>query len=215
MSEAISQFLVNVFNDNVVLATIIISMIPLIELKGAIPFAMSKSFWGGNALSAWQSLLCSFLGGVVVTIIIAVIFKPVYNWLKDKKFFKSIINFFTESAFKKTSKLEEKQNKEMSENKKTLIKILTVLLFVAIPVPGTGVYTGTVLAILLGLNFGLTLITVTIGNFIAGLIIMFICSIFPEFTSIIMLIFIVLIILFLAYRTIVHFINKKKKSQNN
>ena len=214
MSEAISQFLANVFNDNVVLATIIISMIPLIELKGAIPFAMSKSFWGDHALSAWQSLMCSFLGGVVATAIVAIIFKPVYNWLKDKKIFKSIVNFFTASAFKKTAELEEKQKTQASEKKKTLIKILTVLVFVAIPVPGTGVYTGTVLAVLLGLNFGLTMLTVTVGNFIAGLIIMFICSIFPEFTSIIMLIFVVLILLFLAYRTIVHFVNKKKNTDN-
>ena len=209
MTEAISQFLANVFNGNVVLATILISMIPLIELKGAIPFAMSKDFWGVHVLTSWQALGCSFLGGVIVTIILAIAFKPIYNWVKDKKFFKSFINFFTASAERKTKEIENKNKEETSSRKKTLIKFLTALIFVAIPVPGTGAYTGTVLAVLMGLNFPLTLISVTVGNFIAGLIIMFICSIFPEFTTIIMLIFIFLIIAFLAYRVVVHVINKK------
>ena len=211
MTEAISQFLANIFNGNVVLATILISMIPLIELKGAIPFAMSKDFWGVHILSSWQALGCSFLGGVIVTAILAVAFKPIYNYIKDKKFFKSFVNFFTSSALKKSEEVEEKNKEETSNLKKTLIKALAVFVFVAIPVPGTGVYTGTVLAVLLGLSFPLTMLVVTIGNFIAGLIIMFICSIFPEFTTIIMLIFILLIVAFLAYRVVVHILNKKRE----
>jgi len=213
MSEAISDFLANVFNNNVIFATILISMIPLIELKGAIPFAMSKDFWGANALGAWPALICSFFGGIVVTAIVAVAFKPFYNWVKDKKFFKSVVSFFTASAVKKSDEVEQK-NKEQNQNKKTLIKFFTVFLFVAIPVPGTGVYTGTVLAVLLGLNFGLTMVAVIIGNFVAGLIIMFVCSIFPEFTSFFMLIFILLIVAFLVYRLIIHFVRKKQINGN-
>lgn len=213
MTEMISEFLAGVFNDNVILATIIIAIIPLIELKGAIPFGMSKEFWGKNALSSWQALGCSFLGGVIVTAILAVVFKPIYNYIKDKKFFKSIVNFFTSSAVKKTEEVEEKNKAEKSDRKKLLIKFLTVFIFVAIPIPGTGVYTGTVLAVLLGLNFPLIMVSVTLGNFVAGLIIMFICSIFPDFTTIIMLIFILLIVAFLAYRVIVHIINKKREQK--
>lgn len=203
MTESISIFLANIFNDNVVLATIIISIIPLIELKGAIPFGMSKGFWGNNALTAWQAFGCSVLGGLAITTVLAVVFKPIYNWLKDKRFFKSIINFFTSSVQKKSQQVEER--KESSQTKRLIAKFLTVLIFVAIPVPGTGVYTGTALAIFLGLNFPLTILSVTIGNFIAGLIIMFICSIFPEFTTIIFWVLILFIVLFLGYRLIVHF----------
>ena len=214
MTETISQFLANMFDGNVAIATILISMIPLIELKGAIPFAMSKDFWGVNVFTAWQAFGCSILGGFIVTVVLAIIFKPIYNWLKDKKFFKSFINFFTSSALKKSEEVEEKNKEEKSSTKKLILKCLAVFAFVGIPVPGTGVYTGTALAVLLGLNIPLTITLVTIGNIVAGLIIMFICSIFPEFTTIILLIFIALILAFLAYRVVVHMLNKKENTEN-
>lgn len=210
MTEFISDFLANVFDGNAVLATILISIIPLIELKGAIPFGMSKEFWLNNSLTAWQATGCSVLGGFAITVILAIIFKPIYNWLKDKKFFKGIINFLTASAKKKSNELQAEQEKVRKKNS-TLIKFITTLIFVAIPVPGTGVYTGTVLAVMLGLDFPLTILSVTIGNFIAGLIIMFICSIFPDFTNIIFWIFVLFILVFLVYRTFVHFIRKRNE----
>ena len=212
MTEAISNFFSEVFKDNVILATIIIAIVPLIELKGAIPFAMSPSFWGENALSMWGAFLYAFLGGVAVTLVLALIFKPIYEAIKDKKFFKSFVEFFTSSARKKSSEIEE-DSKNSDAKKKLWIKLFSTFLFVAVPVPGTGVYTGTCLAILLGLNYWQAIISVTLGNFVAGIIITTICAIFPNFTNIIFYIFIALMLAFLIYRIIVHFINKK--SQNN
>ena len=58
MTEIISQFFVNVFGDNAWLATFLIAIIPLIELKGAIPFGMSVSFWAEIALSPWIIFGC-------------------------------------------------------------------------------------------------------------------------------------------------------------
>ncbi len=83
--------------------------------------------------------------------------------------------------------------------------------FVAIPVPGTGVYTGTALAILLGLNPLISIVTVTLGNILAGVIIMTICAVFPAFSTILFYIFIVLILALLIYKIIVHFVNKKNE----
>lgn len=206
MTEAISNFLATLFNDNVVLATIIISMIPLFELKVGIPFGMNRDFWA-IPLSNWEALFSGVIGGLIVTLILAVIFKPIYNAVKDKKFFKTLIEFFTGKAEAKTSEVENKTISS-SDAKKFWIKLLTVFLFVAVPVPGTGVYTGTVLAVFLGLNYWQTLITVTLGNICAGLIVMFICSIFPSFTNIIMLVFIVIILAYLGYRMVVHFAKK-------
>ena len=193
MVEAISQFLANLFQGNALIATIIISIIPLIELKGAIPFGMSKDFWGVHVLSSWEAFGASILGGAIISVILALTFKPIYEAVKDKKFFKSIINFFTSSAKQKTQEINEQTKEEQTTQKKVFIKCLAVFVFVAIPVPGTGVYTGTVLAVFLGLNFWQTILSVTLGNILAGLIIMFICSLFPEFTTIILCVFILLI----------------------
>ena len=93
MTEAISTFVSELFKDNVVLATILIALIPLIELKGAIPFGMSVEFWGDAALKAWPAFFYAFLGGAIVTVILTFVFKPIYNAVKDKKFFKKIIEF--------------------------------------------------------------------------------------------------------------------------
>ncbi len=213
MTEAISQFLANVFQGNVFLATIIIAIIPLIELKGAIPFGMSREFWGVHVLNSWQAFGASILGGVIVTAILALVFKPIYEAIKDKKFFKTIVEFFTSSASQKKEEIESDTLKT-SGNKKLWIKLAGVFLFVSIPVPGTGVYTGTILAVFLGLNYWQTLITVTLGNILAGLIVMFICTLFPDFTLIILCLFLALIALFLIYRLIVHFAKKKKEDQN-
>lgn len=212
--EAISQFLCDLFGDNSILATIVISLIPLIELKGAIPFGMSTQFWGEHALSAWQAFFYAVIGGIIITIVLAFIFKPIYNAIKDKKFFKSIVNFFTGSIKEKSEKLE-KENTEKTEKKKLVLKLLTTFIFVAIPVPGTGVYTGTCLAILLGLNPWWSILAVTLGNLTAGIIIMTICQIFPEFTTIIFFIFIAIILLFFVYKIIAHIINKKRAERKN
>ena len=212
MTEAISTFLSEVFKDNVVIATILISVIPLIELKGAIPFGVSEKFWGVNALSAWPAMFLSVLGGFFVTIVLALIFKPIYNWLKDKKFFKSFLEFFTSSAKKKSEEVNIEEI-DKPNTQKVWIKILAVFLFVAIPLPGTGVYTGTCLGVFCGLNFWQNICAVTIGNLVAGVIITTVCAIFPAFTDIILYVFLALILAFLIYRIIVHFIKKKNNKE--
>lgn len=212
MIESVCKFIADLFNENVVLATILISMIPLFELKVGIPFGMNAEFWA-VPLSSWGALESAVAGGMIATIILALIFKPLYEKIKDKKFFVSFVNFFTSSARKKSEELESKTKNSDSSNKKKLwLKLLATFLFVAIPVPGTGVYTGTVLAVFIGLNFWESVVSVTLGNIVAGVIIMFICSIFPEFTTVIIYIFVSLILIYLVYRTIVHFINKKKEN---
>lgn len=213
MTEAISEFLANLFNDNVVLATIFISMIPLFELKVGIPFGMSADFWK-QPLSNWAALFSAVAGGFIVTLILAAVFKPIYNAVKEKKFFKAIVEFFTGSAASKTNEVEQKTT-NVSNTKRLIIKMLTAFIFVAIPVPGTGVYTGTVLAVFLGLNYWQTCLCVTLGNLLAGIIIMFICSLFPSFTTIIMVVFIGIVLAYLGYRLVVHFINKNKKENSD
>lgn len=215
MTETVSSFFSDLFNNNVVLATILIALVPLIELKGAIPFGTSVRFWGEYALSIWVSLLLSLIGCFIITVVLALVFKPIYNVIKDKKFFKSIIDFFTSSAKKKSEEISE-DSKGMSDKKKLWIKLVSIFVFVAIPVPGTGVYTGTCLAIFAGLNFWQTVLSVTCGNVVAGLIITTICAIFPEFTTIIFYAFIIIMVVFLVYRIIVHFTKKaiEKRSTN-
>ena len=210
MTEAIAEFFHKIFGDNAVLATILIAIVPLVEVKGAIPFGMSKSFWGTKALTSWQALGYSFLGSTIIVPILALVFKPIYNWLKDKKFFKSIIHFFTGDIEERTEKTEAK-TKQKSKVLSIFLKMLTVFLFVAFPVPLTGVWTGTCFAVLLGLNFWQTCLSVILGNFVCSLIVTFICSIFPNATNILLYIFLAIILVAFIVKLILHFVKKHKK----
>ena len=88
-------------------------------------------------------------------------------------------------AIKFENKIKTKTNKIKTGNGSKLKKMIGVGLFVAIPLPLTGVYTGTCVAIMLDLNFYETLIAVTTGNFIAGLIMLAISTIFKNNTLIV------------------------------
>ena len=209
MTQAIGEFFSRIFGDNAILATIIIAIIPLVELKGAIPFGMSESFWGTKALTSWQAFGYAFAGSILIVPVLALIFKPIYNWIKDKKFFKSIVHFFTGDIERKSEKAEEKAEGK-SKTKSLIIKMLTVFLFVAFPVPLTGVWTGTCLAVLMGLNFWQVLTSVIAGNAVCGLIMVSICSIFPNATTIILYIFLAIILLAFMVKLIMHIIKKHK-----
>lgn len=209
MTEGISQFFVNTFGGNVWLATFLISLIPLVELKGAIPFAMSTQFWGEKALSSGLAFLFAFFGSSLVVPIVALVFKPICNWLCKYKFFRAIINFFTGSVKKKSETVNAEVDKK-TERRKTLIKMLEVFLFVAFPVPLTGVWTGTCFAVLLGLNFWQTCLSAILGNAVCGLIVTLVCVIFPGATTIILYVFLGVIAVAFLTKLVMHFVKKSK-----
>lgn len=212
MTQAIAEFFSRIFGDNAILATIIIAIVPLIELKGAIPFGMSESFWGTKALSTWQAFGYAFVGSILIVPILALIFKPIYNWLKEKKFFKAIVHFFTGDIEKKSEQTDIKTEGK-TNTKSIIIKMVTVFLFVAFPVPLTGVWTGTCLAVLMGLNFWQVLVSVIAGNAVCGLIMVTICSIFPNATTIILYVFLAIILLAFITKLIVHIVKKHKNKK--
>lgn len=213
MLDGITNFFHSIFGTNVVLATIIIAIVPLIELKGAIPFAMSQNMWGELALSPVEAFLYAFLGSMIIVPILALVFKPIYNYIKDKKFFKSIVNFFVGDINKKSNEVD-RITKEKTKTKTLWLKILTVVLFVAFPVPLTGVWTGTCLAVLMGLNFWQTFLSVAVGNVVCGIIVAFVCSIFPSATNIILYVFLALIVIALIVKVVLHIIKKKKEKKD-
>ena len=209
MTEGISQFFVNTFGGNVWLASFLISIIPLVELKGAIPFAMSTEFWADKALSPGFAFLFAFLGSSLVVPVVAVVFKPICNWLYKYKFFKAIIDFFTGSVKKKSEQVNEEVDKK-SEKRKTAIKMLETFLFVAFPVPLTGVWTGTCFGVLLGLNFWQVCLSAILGNALCGLIVTLICVLFPNATTIILYVFLAVIVVAFVTKLVLHFVKKNK-----
>ena len=215
MIEFMGKIFAGIFGTHSAIATIIISMFPLIELKGGIPIGMSKDFWGNYALGGMESFWYALLGSCLVVPILALIFTPIINWLKKTKLFKKLGELLENKVKAHSENIQEKTKEEKSQTKKTLLKMLFIFGFVAIPLPLTGVWTGTCVAVAIGLKFWQTVLSVVLGNMVAGLIIMTICAVFPEFTTILLLIFLAFILIMIMWAIIKHLIQKKKQKALN
>ncbi|WP_350018889.1 COG2426 family protein [Streptococcus australis] len=136
--------------------TFLISMIPLVELRGAVPYAIS------SGIPLWQALLIGVIGNMLPVPIIFFFARHILEWGKEKPV---IGNFFTwclNKGHRGGQKLEE------AAGDKGIFWAL--LLFVGIPLPGTGAWTGTLAASILDWDFKRSVLAVMLGVILAGLI---------------------------------------------
>ena len=206
MVEWLKTLFVSIFGANSAFATVIISMIPIIELRGAIPFGAAVSLWGANALPVWESFLFAVLGSSIVCVILTFLFWPLFRWLKSTKWFKNLAEKIEKKLQKKSKNISDKAEAEQSKSKSNFIKW-----FGAIPLPLTGVWTGTCLALFLGLSKKDTIISVLSGNLVAGVIMMVISYFFADNTMIVLLAFLALVVLFVLVLMIRGIIQKHKQ----
>ncbi len=172
-----------------------ISMVPIVELRGAIPIAESLK------LNIFLYYPIAIVGNILPVPIIFWFARKVLEWGKDKKF---IGKFFT-WCLEKGAKGGEKLKKSAGNSG----IFWALLLFVGIPLPGTGAWTGTLAASFLNLDFKTSITAVSLGVILAGIIMSLgskIVSIFGW--SGVIAIIAVLLILILASIVI-----KKKKSK--
>lgn len=134
-----------------------VSMVPLIELRGAIPIAV------GLGLDKLLSFLIAILGNMIPVPIIYLFARKVLEWGKDKKYIGKFFTWCLNKGERGGQKLEAKAGKGL---------YWALFLFVGIPLPGTGAWTGTLAASMLKLDFKKTVIAVMGGVLLAGLIMM-------------------------------------------
>ena len=135
----------------------LISMVPLIELRGAIPVSQAMQ------LPVIPSFIICIIGNMLPVPIIYLFARKFLEWGQDKKFIGGICRFFLIKGNAAGEKIQSKVGKGL---------LLALLLFVGIPMPGTGAWTGTLAASLLNMRFRDTVIAVTLGVLLAGLIMM-------------------------------------------
>ena len=134
-----------------------ISMVPLIELRGAIPVSQALS------LPIIPSYIICILGNMVPVPFIYLFARKFLEWGQDKKLIGKICRFFLVKGTAAGKKLQAKAGRGI---------FVALLLFVGIPLPGTGAWTGTLAASLLDMKFKDTVIAVMFGVLLAGLIMM-------------------------------------------
>lgn len=134
-----------------------ISMVPLIELRGAIPFSQ---FW---ELPIIPSYIVCILGNMVPVPFIYLFARKVLEWGKDKPVIGKFFTFCLEKGEKGGKKLTSKAGRGL---------FVALMLFVGIPLPGTGAWTGTLAASILDMDFKQTVAAVMLGVLLAGIIMM-------------------------------------------
>ncbi len=141
------------------LLVFIISMIPLIELRGSVPVGLSP-LWG-EALPIIPLYMVCIIGNMLPVPFIFFFARKVLEWGADKKFIGKFFSFCLEKGEKGGKKLQEKAGKGL---------YVALFLFVGIPLPGTGAWTGTLASSFLNMDFKKSIIAVTAGVVLAGII---------------------------------------------
>lgn len=133
----------------------LVSMVPLIELRGAIPYGV---LFG---LPLWQTFVIAIVGNMLPVPIIFFFARRVLEWGADKPVIGKLFTFFLEKGHKGGRKLQAKAGRGL---------YVALLLFVGIPLPGTGAWTGTLAASLLDMDFRKSVAACMGGVLLAGCI---------------------------------------------
>ena len=134
---------------------LLISMLPLIEIRGAMPYAV---FWG---LPLVPSIIVAVIGNMLPVPFIFLFARKVLEWGKDKKYFGHFFTWCLEKGEKGGRKLEEKAGRGL---------YWALFLFVGIPLPGTGAWTGMLAASILNMDFKKSTLAALAGVLLAGAI---------------------------------------------
>ena len=156
MFEAIGEFLVSLPHE---IYLIIISMIPFVELRGAIPVGVG---FGMNPVEVF--ILCVIANCIPVPFIIFLI-KPIFRWLKRFRTFEKIITKLEGLADKKSGKITAYK-----------YEMVGLMLFVGIPLPGTGAGSGALIAALLNMRIKHAFFAIVLGVILAGVLVTLISS---------------------------------------
>ncbi|MBQ9695515.1 MAG: small multi-drug export protein [Oscillospiraceae bacterium] len=136
--------------------TLLISMVPLVELRGAIPIGV------GFGVPWYWAVLISMVGNMIPVPFIFFFARKVLEWGADKPVIGKFFSWCLEKGHKGGEKLKAKAGKGM---------FWALLLFVGIPLPGTGAWTGTLAASMLDLDFKTSVRAVMCGVLLAAAII--------------------------------------------
>ena len=155
MAETVGNFFRELFGPyGTQLSVFFCSMLPIIELRGAIPLG------AGFGLPWWQTFLISWVGNMIPVPFILLFIKRIIGWMATckVKFFNKVANWLLAKVEKKRGKVEK-------------YAFWGLTLFVALPLPGTGAWTGSLIAATIDMKFWKSLLCATVGVTIAAVIV--------------------------------------------
>lgn len=148
------------------IAVVILAMLPIVEARLAVPMALTCGY------KAWQSFFIGFLGSSLPAPLLLLVLIPFIRWLSKTKVFRKL----GETVYEKFAK----KSLSVDKNGSDLKKMLGLFIFVAIPLPLTGVWTGCAVGSIIGLKYHKALISVLAGNAVACGILALLCAFLPQ-----------------------------------
>ena len=151
LAEVVAQW----FSDNLHLSkdaiVFIISMIPILELRGGL--IVAKFF----EINLWKAIGLCIVGNIIPVPFILKFITPIFTWLKKTKRFSPMVHRLEKKSMGKSEKIQK-------------YEFWGLMLFVGIPLPGTGAWTGSLIAALLNMKFSKAFIAVICGIIMATII---------------------------------------------
>ena len=135
------------------LIVFIISLMPILELRGGL---IASALLGLNGV---RSFIICFIGNIIPIPFILWFITPIFDKLKKTKMFSGVVSKLEKKAMSKKDKIEK-------------LQYIGLLLFVGIPLPGTGAWTGSLIASMLDMDKKKSLIYAILGVILAGIIMM-------------------------------------------
>ena len=133
--------------------TMAVAMLPVLELRGAIPLGVSLG------LHPWCALIAGVIGNIIPSPFIIIFIRRIFEWLRKK----------SDGLERLVSRLEKRAEGKWDEIHK--FQFLGLLIFVAIPLPGTGAWTGSLVAAIANMRMKSALPAIVAGVIIAGFLI--------------------------------------------
>lgn len=176
LTDSIFEFLLSLELEPRIII-LIIAFLPIAEARLALPAALKCG------LSTFQAFFYSFVGSSIATVVLPFALVPFVNFLTETKLFRKVGEAVMLRLSRKAKKVKVGS---------TLKQCALTAAFVAVPLPLTGVWTGSAIASIIGLGYFRSLACVTAGNFIACVIIAVITVLFSEYINLIMIAFAVI-----------------------
>ena len=157
MTETLVQWFVTHLGGKAAkeLIIFIISMIPILELRGGI-LAAGPAFLN---IPTWRAIPICLVGNLIPIPFILLLIRPIFAWLRKTRLFRPLVEKLEKKAMSKSDRISR-------------YEFWGLVLFVGIPLPGTGAWTGTLAASLLDMKFKDSVIAVMLGVLLAGIIMM-------------------------------------------
>ncbi len=193
--EIILDGLLKVF-QNPRIVVVLVSILPIVEARLAIPIAI------GYGLGGFESWLWAFLGSSAIVPLLLLILIPFIKWLSKTRLFKKVGVVLYEKFEKKAAGVAT-----ADEKKRDFKKMLGVFIFVAIPMPLTGVWTGSAVASITKLPYPKALLSVIAGNLVASGIITLLSvflSAYVDWIILVISLLAVLVVIVLIIKIILH-----------